>query len=124
MGENLTDSQKLEMVIDALGINKNKLAKSVGLNNPGAIYAIVAGRNNLSKGMMKRIIQAYPNVSYNFMMGAELPVLLDQQQTQAQMNVLNVVPQSSDFQMLRRIMDIPDQLDRIESKLDKLLGKE
>ncbi|WP_181899536.1 hypothetical protein [Flagellimonas nanhaiensis] len=111
-------------MIEALMITRYELAKTLGYASHAAIYAVVDGRNNMSPGMMDRIVRTYTNVNYGFLKSGELPILLDKAGAQAQMNSLNIAQPNSDIAALQRIMNIPDQLDRIESKLDKLLGDE
>lgn len=124
MSDKLTDAKKMGDLIEALGTNASYFSKSLAYKSHRTIYAILDGTNSISEGMMHRIVQHYPNVNYNFLKKGELPILLDSAQTQAQMNVLNIVPEGNDLISMKRLMGIPDQLDRIEDKLDKLLGDE
>ena len=73
--------------------------------------------------MMDRIVKTFPNVSYNFLKKGELPILLTSNEIQAQMDLLNIAPKSTnEFYKIKRMMEVPEQLDRIERKLDKILG--
>tara|TARA_R110000822_G_scaffold301477_1_gene425310 strand:+ start:1499 stop:1891 length:393 start_codon:yes stop_codon:yes gene_type:complete len=123
MGTNTTDSQKILEVINALNTTSHAFAVKMQYKSHSSVDHVIKGRNSLSEGMMDRIVKTFPNVNYNFLKKGELPVLLSSNEIQAQMNLLNIAPNdTNEFYKIKRIMEVPDQLDRIERKLDRLLG--
>ncbi|MDO6821200.1 hypothetical protein [Zobellia sp. 1_MG-2023] len=74
--------------------------------------------------MIEKIVKTFPNVNYDYLTKDKLPVLLDDNRIISQANKLNIPIQTdTDIFKIKRILDIPDQLDRIESKLDQLLNQ-
>lgn len=124
MEKNIKDSVILQNVIDALGITANKLSTKLKVAH-GSIYHILNDINNLSSTMMERIINAYPNVNYNYMQNAQLPIIFsNRDDIQNQMNIFNIPPrEGSEFIKIQKMMEIPEQLDRIEGMLEELLNK-
>ncbi|MDX1768952.1 MAG: hypothetical protein R3294_12920 [Arenibacter troitsensis] len=123
METNLTDSQKILDVIHALGTSAHAFAIKMKYKSHSSVDHVIKGRNSLSEGMMDRIVKTFPNVSYNFLKKGELPILLTSNEIQAQMDLLNIAPKSTnEFYKIKRMMEVPEQLDRIERKLDKILG--
>lgn len=121
----MKDSEILQAVLDGLGIKAHSMANTLGFNSPSSIYHILNGKNAISEGMVDKIIKAYPNVNYLFLTNAELPVILDATGAKNQMNMFNLLPmETREYNLFKRFMDLPKQLDRIEEKLDQLLGNE
>ena len=125
MGTSLTDSQKILDVINALDTSAHAFAIKMKYKSHSSVDHVIKGRNSLSEGMMDRIVKTFPNVNYNFLKKGELPVLLSSNEIQAQMNMLNIVSNdTNELYKIKRIMEVPEQLDRIEGKLNQLLGME
>jgi hypothetical protein len=125
MGENITDGKKLEDLLAALDITAHNLAVKLGYKSHASVYHVINGINSLSEGMIERIVKAVPNASYQFLKFGKLPVLLGNEGIQAQMNLFNLPPTpNSELFKLKRIMDVPDQLDRIEEMLIDLLNRQ
>ncbi len=122
---NLADSEIIKQIIEALGINPNILSTKLGYKSHASVYHVVNGLAKLSPGMMDRIVRTFPNVNYNFMTNQELPILLDEQGTISQANIMNI-PLSKEDNMdifkIKQFLDLPEQLNRIEEKLDMLLN--
>lgn len=116
------DSQIIKDLISALGTNSNKLSKDLGYKSHMTIYLITRGTNNMSRGLMERIIMKFPNVNYNYLCSGEGSVLLNKVETQAQMNLFNIPSEDNSLQsFLKGFSNSPDQLSRIESKLDEII---
>ena len=122
----MKDSEIMQSVIDAVGINAYPFSLKLGYKSHATIYHILNGQNNISDGMTDRIIKAFPNVNRNFIKKAELPIILDEAGTKAQMNLFNIIPvtKTLEFDTFQKFMEIPGQLDRIEAMLLELLGKD
>ncbi len=118
----MEDSKILETTLEALGINANILSKKLGFKSHSSIYHILHGRNELSSNMIYKIIRAYPNVNKGYLSKSQLPILLDERQMLSQANILNIsLAQKPEINTIQRLLDIPDQLDRIEQMLKQLL---
>ncbi|MRX65097.1 helix-turn-helix domain-containing protein [Maribacter luteus] len=115
------DSKKMEDLLQALGISANYLAEKVGTSH-GAIYHIKNGVNNISNGMIERIIKAFPNVNHKYLKYDHLPILLNDNEVKEQMELLNIKPKNDvTLNTIQRYLETPNQLDRIEQKLNLLL---
>ena len=127
----MKDSEILNSVLDALGINANYLSIKLGYSSPASVYHILNDRNSLSEDMKQRILKAYPNVNYEFMKKATLPVLLDDVGTKNQMNLFSMVPvESKEYEKFQGFMRMPNDINemkksilRIEKMLEDLLDK-
>ena len=90
------------------------------------------GTNTTDSQKILEVINALNTTSHAFAVKMQykshssvdhVPVLLSSNEIQAQMNLLNIAPNdTNEFYKIKRIMEVPDQLDRIERKLDRLLG--
>jgi hypothetical protein len=121
MKSNISDPEKINAVLNALDITAHSLAQKCGYKSHASIYHVINKVNSLSEGMIDKIIKAVPNVNYNFLKKGELPVLLTGKEMEAQLNLFNIPHQeTSDFIRFKRLMEIPERLDRIESMLLEL----
>lgn len=120
--QTISDSEKLRLVLEALGETANSFSIKLGYKSHQSVYHVLKGENNFSSGMKERALQKFPNINANFLNKNEFPVLLDAKETQMQMNVLNLVDQESqEFILFKRFMALPDQLDRIEENQMNIL---
>ena len=120
----LEDSKKLQNLLEALGLTANALHLKLNYKSHASIYHVLDGKANISKGMIDRIVKSIPSVNYNYLVHNELPILLDENATISQANKLNIPIQAdTDVFKIKRMLDIPDQLDRIEMKLDEFLSR-
>ena len=121
----LTDAQILEEVLNSLDHNPNSFNKKLEYNSASTIPHVLKGRNTLSRGIKERIVRTFPNVNMNFLKFGHLPVLLTGGDLQAQANLLNIpmakIKGPPALIDLNKIAVIPEQLDRIENMLKKLL---
>ena len=124
MEKQTDEGKRLQRVLDLLDQNPHQMALRLGYKSHASVYHVINGVNSLSDGMIDRIVREFPRVNYNYLKNAEEPALLDDHMMQVQMNHFNIVPKdATDYFTFKRFLDIPDQLDRIESALDRLLGK-
>ena len=117
----MKESQILQNILDALGISPNFMATKLGYASPSAIYHILKGRNSFSEDMKQKIMKAYPNVSYEFMKKGTLPVILDENGTQNQMNLFSLIPvESKEYNKFMSFMKVPDDIDYLKEKVQKM----
>jgi hypothetical protein len=114
--ENISDAKKLQSVLTALGKSANSLSVEMEYKSPQSIYHVLNGVNTLSQGMQERIVKVYPNVNANYLSDAtQLPILLTGGDLQSQMNLFNIPSsEGQDFLKFKRLMEIPERLDKIE----------
>ena len=118
----MKDSEIMQSVLDALGINANYLATKLNFNSASTVYHILKEKNSISSDMRMKIIRAYPQVNYDFLNGGQLPIILDKVASQNQMNTFNLVPQDNrDFQTFQKFIDLPDRLRKVEEDIAEIL---
>lgn len=61
--------KRFEQMVDALGIDFAKLARSIGIDRPDALYLVKNGKGYPSFETIARILEAYPQVDANFIFG-------------------------------------------------------
>lgn len=127
----MKDSEKLQLILDALDIKANKLATDLEYGSAASVYHVLNNKNSLSKEMKEKIIKAYPSVNYLFIKNGELPILLDQENTKTQMELFNLVPvEEKEYQMFKSFINMPKKIKKLEDeveilnqKLDKIIKK-
>ncbi len=62
---------RLEQVIKWSGMTTNQFAKQIGLARPDNLYHIKSGRIGLSQGVVKRIVESYPEISSGWLLTGE-----------------------------------------------------
>jgi hypothetical protein len=120
--EDITDAKKLENVLSALGKSAHSFSVEMEYKSPQSVYHVLNGVNSLSQGMKERIIKVYPNVNTNYLSDkTQLPILLTGGDLQSQMNLFNIPSQEGqDFLKFKRLMEIPERLDKIEANQGRL----
>lgn len=62
----ITDSQKMQMILDEIGISSYRLTQELKLS-ASAIYHVISGKNQLSMNLINKICNAYPEVNKKFL---------------------------------------------------------
>lgn len=62
----ITDAQKMQMILDELGISSFRLTKELNLS-ASAIYHVLSGKNQLSMNLVNKICTTYPEVNKKFL---------------------------------------------------------
>ena len=73
-------------LLSHLKISANKLAFEIGLNANTAIYHIKNGRNGISSELAKKIINRFPEISYNWLLTGEGEILKGEKAKELQAN--------------------------------------
>lgn len=76
MEETITDSQKIQAVMEELGISSYRLGQELNLSS-GALYHIISGKNNLSINVIDKICTKYPEVNKRYLIKGIGKPLLD-----------------------------------------------
>jgi phage repressor protein C with HTH and peptisase S24 domain len=69
----MKENERLQAIIDELGVNPNQFAKSIGRTTAG-IYDVLStkgGRVGISKSLASKIVEVYPQVNYNWLLTGE-----------------------------------------------------
>ena len=60
----MTDSERINTIIEYLHINVSNLSKTLGLKSPDRLYHILNGRNGISDKLAKIVVDRFPAISY------------------------------------------------------------
>ena len=63
----ITDPQKMQTILDEIPISSYRLTQELNLSS-GAIYHILNGKNKLSKNMIDKICNLYPEVNKKYLL--------------------------------------------------------
>lgn len=103
METTITDSQKMQTILDEIGITSYRLTQELNLSS-GAIYHVLSGKNKLSKNIVDKICTLYPEVSKKYLIkGVGEPIL------QPNPNIGNseyVLVKKQDLDQLRKDVEI------------------
>jgi hypothetical protein len=102
----IADSKRLQTIIDRLQTSGNKLSKVLGYKSPASVYHVLEGMNNLSSGMIERIVKEFPQVNYLYLKtGQGEPILTDKAKQTAQQNLFGglVRPDNQDEEINRAL---------------------
>lgn len=115
----LSDSEILNNVISALGESTHSLSVKLGYKSPASVYHVINEVNNLSSGMIDRIVKIFPNVSMIYLKTGEGSIILKDEELQAQMNILNThTDPTIDF--FKKLVAMPERIDNIEKTLKEI----
>jgi predicted transcriptional regulator len=64
METTITDSQKIQTILDELSISSYRLTQELNLS-ASAIYHVLSGKNQLSMNLIDKICTQYPEVNKN-----------------------------------------------------------
>jgi hypothetical protein len=121
----LTDSDKVLKVIEALELNVNSFTNKLEYKSPATVAHVVKGVNQLSDGMIVRIINKFTNVNYNFLKNGEGEPLLNEEEKINQTNIFNIGEPKSDMldfiQLPKKINKLIDQQEITNDLLRELL---
>lgn len=66
METTITDSQKIQTILDELSISSYRLTQELNLS-ASAIYHVLSGKNQLSKNIIDKICNLYPEVNKKYL---------------------------------------------------------
>lgn len=67
MDTNITDSQKMQTILDEIPISAYRLTQELNLSS-GSVYHVLSGKNKLSKNLIDKICNLYPEVSKKYLL--------------------------------------------------------
>jgi hypothetical protein len=62
----ITDAQKIQMILDELGVSSYRLTQELKLS-ASAIYHVLSGKNQLSMNLIDKLCTAYPELNKKFL---------------------------------------------------------
>ena len=109
-----TDAEKLQDVMNELGVNAYGLSKSLDYKEPTTVYHIIKGRQGMSLRFIERLIEKYPHINYLYLKTGEGKISLDTKGIIAQSNLLgNQQAKSNEQRILESLEQLHDKLDLI-----------
>ena len=124
----MNDKEILESLIKHLKTNKNALARE--LNTSASTFRnIETGRNKISSKIAKSITDAFPEISYNWLMGGDCPMLVNPKEAPVdslllkRVETLERISEGQDARIKLQSLEITAQNTRIE-KLEALFDTE
>lgn len=114
----IEDNERLSRVIEALDETANSISRKLEYSSAGSIYHVINGINNLSKGMIERIVTKFPNVNLKFLKEGIGDPLLNEEEFQVQLNLCNKVAEAPEVTLAKKMLSIPDKLDKIIKLLE------
>ena len=111
----ITDAQKMQMILDELGISSYRLTQEIKLS-ASAIYHVISGKNQLSMNLINKICTAYPEVNKKFLVkGIGDPIIQKPSSTSADSEYILIKKQNLD--------DIKKDIKNLYELLQKLKDK-
>ena len=86
--------ERLQAVIDWAGMSTHAFALSVGMSRSENIYRIIRNKENVSTKLTTTIVDAYPQISRNWLSCGEGEMLASDESI---LNKYNLIPYHSDF---------------------------
>lgn len=109
----ITDSQKMQMVLDELGLSSYRLTQELNLS-ASAIYHVISGKNQLSMNLINKICSIYPEVNKKFLVkGVGEPII--ENKTSGSDEYIMVKKQ--DFEQVKQ--DIKNIYDMLQKLIEK-----
>lgn len=116
--KDLTDAEILERVIEALDTNPHRLGVRLGYKSPSAsIRNVLIGDGGISKAMMDKIVEEYPQVNYLFLAKGQGEPLNTGASKQNQQNMMQGTANLND------LLTIPKLLRETNELLSEILEK-
>lgn len=114
METTITDSQKIQTILDELSISSYRLTQELNLSS-SAIYHVLSGKNQLSKNIIDKICSLYPEVNKKYLIkGIGEPIIEEKTST----NDEYILVKKQDLDQLKE--DIKNIYDIINKKLNKI----
>lgn len=76
--EKLSPRERIERVVCWAGLNTSSFANHIGLTSPQTLYQIKAEKYNISRTVAERIVRAYPEISFSWLLSGEGEMIVPQ----------------------------------------------
>lgn len=121
----MTDQQRIEHVIKHAKVSAKKFAENIGLTRPDRVYFVLRGRNNISSALAKLITDAYPEISYDWLISDKGKMILTEYEQNETIETIPFVSKDELLQFSENCVkkDYIQSLPTIQlPNLDKSLG--
>lgn len=113
METTITDAQKMQTILDELSITSYRLTQELNLSS-GAVYHVLSGKNKLSKNIIDKICNLYPEVNKKYLIkGIGEPII----ENKATSDIEYILVKKQDLDQLKQ--DILNIYEIINKKLGK-----
>lgn len=114
---------RMEKLIEALETNQLNFSRKIGVSQP-FVSAIVSGRKDISRGMMKSMLEQYPNINTNWLlMGSGSMFLSASGNPTSQVDDVGFTYQKSAKSELPVLPSEPEMLINLADNLGVLQGR-
>jgi hypothetical protein len=109
----ITDAQKMQTILDEIPISSYRLTQELNLSS-GAIYHVLSGKNKLSKNIIDKICNLYPDVSKKYLLkGIGEPII----ENKASIDAEYIMVKKQDFDQVKKdIKNLYDMLQKLNEK--------
>jgi hypothetical protein len=111
----LTDAQKMQMILDELGLSSYRLTQELSLS-ASAVYHVISGKNQLSMNLVNKICTTYPEVNKKFLLKGIGEPLIEKPSTIG-VNPEYLIVKKQDFEQIKK--DIKNLYDLLQKLNDK-----
>jgi hypothetical protein len=113
METTLTDAQKMQTILDEIPISSYRITQELGLSS-GAVYHVLSGKNKLSKNIIDKICNLYPEVSKKYLLkGVGEPII----ETNISNDSEYILVKKQDFEQVKKdIKNLYDLLEKLTKK--------
>jgi len=108
-----TDKEKLENVLNELGLNSFQLAKELNIT-PSAIYHVISGKNKLSMKIISAIVKSFPQINKNYLIKGTNPIALKEKTNESDDFI---IVKKQDFEQIKQ--DIKNIYNLIDKNFNK-----
>jgi hypothetical protein len=114
METTITDAQKMQTILDELSISSYRLTQELNLS-ASAIYHVLSGKNQLSKNIIDKICNLYPEVNKKYLIkGIGEPII--ENKTSSGTDEYIMVKKQDFEQVKKDIKNIYDMLQKLIEK--------
>ena len=111
----ITDAQKMQMILDELGLSSYRLTQELKLS-ASAIYHVISGKNQLSMNLINKICTTYPEVNKKFLVKGIGEPLIEKPSTIGA-NAEYLIVKKQDFEQIKK--DIKNLYELLQKLNDK-----
>lgn len=120
----MTDSERLQRVLEFKKLNVAKFAREIGLSNRGVIDHVLKQRNKISEEFASKVIEKYPDINYNWLLNGSGEMINIEDHAMRDGPVSYGLPKTENQLFpLKVISDLTDTIKRLEKEIDELKVK-
>lgn len=123
MAKQISDSEIMINVLDALDLNAKQLAEKLKFNSHNTVYNVTKGKSGISNDMMNRIMTEFPEISYLYLKKGQGEPLRTGPAVTMQKNILGIRQKESempDFINIREYLKLPAIVSQLQEEIRQL----